>query len=32
MYKDKYLTKEYIYRADFTDSDAVYGCDDGLKR
>ena len=32
MYKDRYLTNEYSYRADFTDLDAVYGSDDGLKR
>ena len=31
MYKDRYLTNEYSYRADFTDLDAVYGSDDGLK-
>ena len=31
-YKDRYLTNEYSYRADFTDLDAVYGSDDGLKR
>ena len=32
MYKDRYLTYKYSYRADFTDLDAVYGSDDGLKR
>ena len=32
MLKDRYLTNEYSYRADFTDLDAVYGSDDGLKR
>ena len=32
MYKDRYLTNEYSYRADFTDLDAVYGSDDGLER
>ena len=30
--KDRYLTNEYSYRADFTDLDAIYGSDDGLKR
>ena len=30
--KDRHLTKEYSYRADFTDLDAVYGSDDELKR
>ena len=30
--KDRHLTNEYSYRADFTDLDAVYGSDDGLKR
>ena len=32
MYKDRYLTNEYSYRADFTDLDAGYGSNDGLKR
>ena len=32
MYKDRYLTNEYSYRADFTDVDAVDGSDDGLER
>ena len=32
MYKDRYLTNEYSYRADFTDLDTVDGSDDGLKR
>ena len=32
MYKDRYLTNEYSYRADFKDLDAVYGSDDELKR
>ena len=33
--KERYLTNEYSYsqyRADFTDSDAVYGSDERLKR
>ena len=29
--KIRHLTNEYSYRADFTDLDAVYGSDDGLK-
>ena len=32
MNKDRYLTNKYSYIADFTDLDAVYGSDDGLKR
>ena len=28
MYKDRYLTNEYSYSADFKDLDAVYGSDD----
>ena len=32
MYKYRYLTNKYSYRADFTDLNAVYGSDDGLKR
>ena len=32
IFKDRYLTNEYSYRADFTDLAAVYGSDDGLKR
>ena len=30
--KDRHLTNEYSYKADFTDLDAIYGSDDGLKR
>ena len=32
IWKDRYLKNENSYRADFTDSDTVYGSDDGLKR
>ena len=32
MYKDRYLTNEYSYRADFTELDTIYGSDDGLER
>ena len=32
LYKDRYLTNEYSYRDDFTDLDAVYCSDHGLKR
>ena len=31
IFKDGYLTSEHIYMVDFTDLDAVYGSDNGLK-